>query len=75
MDLGSMKSKAKRCEYLTIQQFNDDIKLLQSNSALYNGENDIITKQAASIVERAELLIQSDMVSLTQFESNIKDQK
>ena len=67
MDLGSMKSKAKRCEYLTIQQFQDDMKLLETNSTIFNGENNMITKQATSIIERATLLVQADIDALTQF--------
>lgn len=38
MDFGSMKEKLKNHQYLTMQQFIDDIQLVFNNCTIYNGE-------------------------------------
>ena len=67
-----MKSKGKRCEYTTLDQLMEDFKLLRSNSETFNGVDNYITLQATSILERAEILIQTDMETLKDLESKIE---
>lgn len=71
MDLSTLKSKAKRCEYTSIEQFESDLKLLKSNSAQFNGADHFITIQASNILERAELLIQTDIEVLRDLEVKV----
>lgn len=73
MDLSTLKAKAKRCEYRTVEQFDKDLKLLQSNSELFNGIHHFVTTQAASIMERADLLVQADMFQLKELEEKVKE--
>lgn len=71
MDLGTLKSKAKRCEFSKVEQFQAEIKLLHTNSVQFNGPDHPITIQAGNVVERAELLIQADLEQLTDLEKRI----
>lgn len=73
MDLFTIKSKAKRCDYTHISQFEEDLKLLRTNSELYNGPNHFVTNQAVSILERADLLLQADGDQLKELEQKVAD--
>ena len=72
MDLSTMKSKGKRCEYLTLDQFLGDLRLLKTNSEIFNGADHFITIQAVNIIERAEVLIQTDIEALKDLESKVE---
>lgn len=73
IDLSTMKSKAKRCEYKTIDDFSKDFELLKSNSVLFNGEGHFVTNLASEIVEKAGYLIIADENQLKELEQKIKD--
>lgn len=57
IDLGTMKNKTKRNEYMSLEQFVNEVNLMVSNSALYNGENHDVTLQAQKIRDIAMLRI------------------
>jgi hypothetical protein len=73
IDLSTMKSKAKRCEYKTIEDFQKDMELLKSNSVLFNGEGHFVTNFANSILERAGYLIIADEYQLKELEQKVKE--
>ena len=56
MDLGTIKNKTKRNEYLNIESFFFDLELIAKASEIYNGarEISIITEQAFNIMEYAK---------------------
>lgn len=54
IDLGQMKNKAKRLEYLTVGQFMADLNLLRSNAETFNGMSSGIAVQARMVVAHAE---------------------
>ena len=66
IDLGTLKSKTKRNEYLDYETFIEDITQMALNSEIYNGpkEYSIITSQAYQIVDLAKTLIESRKVEL-----------
>jgi hypothetical protein len=73
MDLSTMKAKTKRCEYNTIDEFQNDMSLIKSNSEKFNGPIHFVTTQAGSIVDRAQLLVQSDSIQLEELEVKVKE--
>ena len=58
IDLGTMKNKSKRYEYLTIQAFEEDFELLVNNSKVYNGEHHIVTQKAVELKEISDKKIE-----------------
>lgn len=74
IDLSGIKSKAKRCEYKTVEEFQSDFKLMKDNSEAFNGPTHFVTIQAVNIIERCELLVQSDMFQLKDLESKVDDE-
>lgn len=75
IDLGTMKSKAKRCEYRTVAAFQNDILLMKTNSEIFNGAHHHVTVQAANIHERCEMLITADMPGLLDLEQKITEEE
>ena len=75
IDLGTMKAKAKRCEYKTVIDFQNDVMLMKSNSELFNGPNHHVTMQATNIHERCEMLVTADLPALQDLEQKIKEEK
>ena len=51
IDLNSIRKKLNENKYNTCEQFIDDIKLIHSNSVLYNGDNSIITYIASDVLK------------------------
>ncbi len=58
IDLGTMKNKTKRNEYLTVQDFNEDMELLVKNSVMYNGEGHQVTAKAMELKSIADKKIE-----------------
>lgn len=54
MDLGTMKNKTKRNEYLTTSGFEEDIQQMVINSEIYNGAESLITHQVYLIQQHAK---------------------
>ena len=73
IDLGTLKSKTKRNEYLDYETFIEDITQMALNSEIYNGpkEYSIITSQAYQIVDLAKTLIESRKVELEENKPSI----
>lgn len=74
MDLSTLKAKAKRCEYKSLAQFQEDMQLMKSNSEAFNGPSHFITQQAANIIERADLLITADFDQLKDLETKAQEE-
>jgi hypothetical protein len=74
IDLSSIKSRAKRCEYKAVDQFQSDFKLMRDNSEAFNGPSHFVTVQAANINERCELLVQADEIQLKELEQKIVEE-
>ncbi|CAK4644951.1 unnamed protein product [Aphanomyces euteiches] len=53
MDLRRMKSKLRDLEYDSMRSFLADVELMATNSKMYNGEQNPITKNAVKVLERA----------------------
>lgn len=58
IDLTAIKNKTKRCEYLKVQDFINDLDLLVNNSLIYNGDQHDVTMQAIKLRENAMSKIQ-----------------
>ena len=71
IDLSTIKARAKRCEYKTLEEFRNDMKLLKENSVKFNGENSHVTNQAQSILDRMEALIESDLTHIKELEAKV----
>lgn len=51
MDMATMKTKTKRCEYQSLNDLNQDVEQIVNNSVLYNGEEHEVTRQARLLCE------------------------
>jgi len=71
MDLTSMKNKTKRCEYINLQQFKDDIDLIVNNSRLYNGEEHEVTVHAVKMRNYAHAKIEENKTKLSEIEKKM----
>ncbi|ORX42682.1 hypothetical protein DM01DRAFT_1350220 [Hesseltinella vesiculosa] len=49
MDLGTIKAKLKNSQYLTVQQFDDDIRLMLNNCYNFNPPNTYVYNEAKSL--------------------------
>lgn len=54
MDLGSMKSKAKRQDYKSMAEALADFRLISDNAMRYNGDKHPVAEEARKLVATAE---------------------
>lgn len=81
MDFGTMKKKLSSDDYLSAQDFIDDIKLICDNAKLFNGEtsiyamicDDIITEVQKNYCEKPENTHQEWFKSLNKAVSELKE--
>ena len=63
MDLGTMKKKAQKREYSSLEEFQADFDLIVSNAKLYNGPDSVYSKEAEKLHEYGKKLIANEMLN------------
>jgi len=74
MDLGSMKTKAKKWLYKDIETFKRDIELIRSNAEEYNGMTNFIAHQGRRVEEHVLELIKRNEEMLKQSEDKMRNE-
>lgn len=69
IDLTTIKNKTKRNEYFSAQAFQDDLKLMLSNSTIYNGD-----ESASQITRHARLIFDFAIEKLKAKKKEIEDE-
>jgi len=75
MDLGTMRDRCKRIEYVNIKDFMADLELIAINAELYNGSLHFITDLAKGIRDYGMSLIERQRKTLDEYEKIISDSK
>lgn len=73
MDLETVMSKATSKSYRTRQEFLNDIELIKSNSATFNGADSPFTEKAQTLVDIAKESLDPFDGELAEMEANIRE--
>ncbi|KAF0992521.1 hypothetical protein HZS_5209, partial [Henneguya salminicola] len=71
IDLQTIKDKSKNCQYNHRDKFIDDLKLIHSNSILYNGLENSISTSAQSVFQESLKLIEERQEEILSLEREI----